>query len=79
MATLITTDGKASHLDLSNQDTVLKTLQEAVGGYIELVTTPEAFIIVNEEGVMKNMPQNKAVPPFLGNVVKLTAEEMAVL
>jgi hypothetical protein len=79
MATLFTVDGKASHIDLTDQDTVLAKLQEAVGGYIELVQTPEDFLIVNEEGVLKNLPQNPSIEPFLGPVVKLTAEEMAVL
>ena len=79
MATLFTVDGNASHIDLTDQDTVLTKLQEAVGGYIELVTTPEDFLIVNEEGVIENLRPNPSFPPFLGPVVKLTAQEMAVL
>jgi len=78
MAKLIKTTGEESFLDLSNQETVLETLQDAVGGYIELVKTPEAFVICNEEGVMRNLPRNP-VQPFLGDIVLLTAEEMALL
>lgn len=78
MAKLIKTNGEESFLDLSDQDAVLGILQDAVGGYIELVKTPSAFVIVNEEGVMRNLPQSP-VEPFLGDVVILTAEEMALL
>lgn len=56
-------------------DQKLKTLQDAVGGYIQ--TIPIAFgntMIVNEEGLLLKLPPNETASkfagfPVVGNVV----------
>lgn len=56
MATLIKTDGSVvEDYDVSS----LEKLQEAVGGYIEIVTIDrEMCLIVNEEGLLMGLDQN---------------------
>lgn len=56
MATLIKTDGNVvEDYDVSS----LEKLQEAVGGYIEIVTLDrEMCLIVNEEGLLMGLDQN---------------------
>ena len=56
MATLIKTDGSVvEDYDVSS----LEKLQEAVGGYIEIVTLDrEMCLIVNEEGLLMGLDQN---------------------
>lgn len=41
-----------------NADEVLKVLQEAVGGYIEVVQIGDMIMIVDEEGRLKHKPKN---------------------
>ena len=62
----------------------LHTLQELVGGYIETVTlATDLVLIVNEEGVIKNLPYNAHVAgyPFYGTIVAVgtKGEEFASL
>jgi hypothetical protein len=57
----------------------LKELQEAVGGYIEIVAIPStqnAIMIVDEEGLMKGSPLNPiastmALRDIVGDVIIL--------
>jgi len=78
MAILYRTNGTNVELFLAEEN-ILDQLQKAVEGPIELVKTPEAFYIVNGEGLVFDFPQNPTIEPFVGNVVKLTALEMALL
>ena len=52
-------------------DNTLPALQEAVGGYIETVTvTTDVVLIVNEEGLLYDLPENRVLGyPFRGTVV----------
>jgi hypothetical protein len=43
----------------------LEQMQEFVEGYIEY----SGDHIVNEEGLLKNLPVNKVYPEFVGNVI----------
>lgn len=56
MATLVKTDGTiVEDYDVST----LEKLQEAVGGYIEIVTIDrEMCLVVNEEGLLMGLEQN---------------------
>ena len=60
MATLIKSDGTSEPLILESK-TMLKTLQTAVGGYIELLRTTDGnnYLICDEEGKLKNKPLNE--------------------
>jgi len=78
MAILYRTNGTNVELFLAEEN-ILDQLQKAVEGPIELVKTPEALYIVNGEGLVFDFPQNPTIEPFVGNVVKLTALEMALL
>lgn len=56
MATLVKTDGQVvEDYDVSS----LEKLQEAVGGYIQIVTVDrEMCLVVNEEGLLMGLEQN---------------------
>jgi hypothetical protein len=81
MATRIDVDGTETVLT----DISLKTLQTAVGGYIEVVrlhtvTKDRALMIANEEGVLDNLSLNilaseVAGQTIVGPVVFLTKAE----
>lgn len=86
MAQVITTDGKMQRIVL-NEDPEhrLQQLQEAVGGYIELVGKIEmgACVFANEMGRILNLPINEVASTMLdrlivGDIVVLSATEMQV-
>ncbi len=60
----ITTDNKISIVDVDFKD--FRSIQQAVGGYVELVRTQKLLdyfktkvvMIVDEEGLVKNLPVN---------------------
>lgn len=62
----------------------LKDLQVAVGGYIEIVYLPhdnDMILVVNEEGLIHNLPFNAkasdiAQRPILGDALYMTRREM---
>lgn len=57
MATLIKVDGESLEIEA----TELKQMQEAVGGYIEMVNFPDGSCMVcNEEGKLDELPMNAA-------------------
>ncbi len=43
----------------------LKEMQDFVGGYIE----EHREFIINEDGLMLNLPRNKMFPQFVGNII----------
>lgn len=59
----------------------LKSLQEAVGGYIEAVYPYEepAALIVNEEGKLEGLPLNRSLRDDDGNVFDISAGTMLVV
>lgn len=65
--------GDINLVDIPN---TLEALQEAVGGYIEVKSIPSLvqfniLLIVNEEGLLKQLPPNENLYPFfyVGNVL----------
>ena len=84
--------GIVIHEDISDvsisltPDISLKSLQAAVGGYIEHIGQhrfPDVALYANEDGLQKNLPPNTAATiiferPLVGNVVMVTySDEMA--
>ncbi len=67
MATIIKADGTEETLTLE-KTTSLKTLQDAVGGYIELLHTKDGkYMLCNEDGKSMNLPPNeKATEMWVG-------------
>jgi hypothetical protein len=65
MALLITVDGDKTEL----KDAELSTLQEAVDGFIEVISFPGFDIIVDEEGMLKSKSINQAGSILAGQVV----------
>ncbi len=71
----------------SNGDTIadyscssLKAMQDAVGGYIEPVYTSRWVVLVNEEGLLNNLPINIEVSalcghPIVGDALVMTHNE----
>ena len=50
---------------LTNIPRTLRSMQEAVGGYIEtvtLMTRPKVILVCNEEGLIKRLPLNRSLP-----------------
>ena len=77
MATLIKSDG--SQHDYPNF-VGLEAKQEAVGGYIEPVYLDGKVLIVNEEGLITDLPLNEtassmAMQTIVGDVLLLSREE----
>lgn len=62
---LITFDGKVS----TRSKMSLEQMQKFVGGYIELVNILGKRFYCNEDGIRLNLPNNKIVPQFVGNVI----------
>ena len=67
MATLIKVNGAQSQL----KDTNLKTLQDAVGGYIEYAQLADGkVLVVNEEGLLKkNQKVNYTASKLYGSTI----------
>jgi hypothetical protein len=65
----LTTEGKASLVDLTADSNELLTLQMAVGGLIEAKTLESGYtLIMNEEGKLKGLPINeRATEIWLAN------------
>ena len=71
----------------SNGDTIadyscnsLKAMQDAVEGYIEPVYTSQWVVLVNEEGLLKNLPinieaSNICEQPIVGDALVMTHKE----
>jgi hypothetical protein len=59
---LTTVDGEVSY----KEDMTLEEMQKFVGGYIEI----HGWNIINEEGLLKGLPQNKIYPFYVGNVIE---------
>lgn len=62
----------------------LNDLQKAVGGLIEVIHMKDAIMIVNEEGLIKELPYNILASsiigaPIMGDVVLLTNESVRKL
>tara|TARA_R110002012_G_scaffold42523_2_gene115716 strand:+ start:10619 stop:10867 length:249 start_codon:yes stop_codon:yes gene_type:complete len=66
MATIIKSDG--TRVENYNHEG-LKAKQDAVGGYIEPVYTQKWVVLVNEEGLLKNLPLNIEVSQMVGTTI----------
>jgi hypothetical protein len=64
------------------EDTTLKKLQLAVGGYIEALNLGNGkYLVVNEEGLIRNLPINPSASrlygrPIVGNAVICSNKEL---
>ena len=65
MAHILKVDGTTESI----KDTELATLQEAVGGYIQIVSIPSSdkIIVLDEEGKLKDKPVNKKATELYNN------------
>lgn len=79
------TDGTSEKVPPTNgTDYTLEELQKMVGGYIEVVRVPHKpsmILIVNEEGLLHNLPPNPmatgiAGQPIVGNAVYCPTEHL---
>ena len=53
----------------------LQTMQEIVGGYIEVTKLTQGInIVCNEEGLIKKLPQNKHLPWLVGTVFLISSD-----
>lgn len=53
----------------------LEAMQEIVGGWIQVVTVGNSYILVcNEEGRMMNLPPNPYLPSYVGPVFLCRSE-----
>ena len=72
MALILHPDGKVEVLDTLDAPggrPTLEQLQEAVGGYIELVRCGalQAYLVVNEEGLLERLPYNATASQLAGH------------
>jgi hypothetical protein len=60
LGVVIKADGTLERLDLSESEQELKSLQNAVGGYVQVIELKDDFTMwVNEEGKLLNLPVNE--------------------
>jgi hypothetical protein len=60
LGVVIKTDGTLERLDLSVSEQELKSLQNAVGGYVQVIELEDDFTMwVNEEGKLLGLEENK--------------------
>lgn len=59
--TRIAPDGAESQVELDTEAKPLARMQEAVGGYIELVRLGPTTLVVNEEGMLRDLEPNRKV------------------
>jgi hypothetical protein len=60
LGVVIKTDGTLERLDLSESEQELKSLQNAVGGYVQVIELEDDFTMwVNEEGKLLGLEENK--------------------
>jgi hypothetical protein len=58
------------HKKSLSKDNLLKQLQALVGGYVEVVNLGYGkILLVNEEGLLENLPPNPHWPPMVGNII----------
>jgi hypothetical protein len=72
MAKIIRVDGSEEDLKVTNKRTGLdlKTMQTAVGGYIEMVYLPGGRLFVcDEEGKLKGKPVNVRATKMWGEII----------
>ena len=76
MAILIDTKGNVSKV----ADTSLENLQKMVGGYIEIVNTPDRknLFVCNEEGKLQGLPINVAATSFAQKIGALPQSDCFV-
>jgi hypothetical protein len=56
---LIKSDGSISEVKFKGKKPSLEEMQQAVGGYIEMIPTKDKrMMVINEEGKMKHLPLN---------------------
>ena len=68
----IPTDGECRVIEIDN---TLAAFQKAVGGYIETVTVTEGLVfIVNEEGLLLELPFNRHLGGIVGDALLVGVE-----
>lgn len=56
-------------------DNNLQTMQEIVGGYIEVTRLTQGInIVCNKEGLLKKLPQNEHLPWLVGTVFLISSD-----
>ncbi|MBD2629650.1 DUF3846 domain-containing protein [Trichormus variabilis] len=78
MATLINSSGLEEEIVLES----LEQIQELVDGYFEQINVEGGLLMINEDGIAKNLPLNDkasalAQQPIRGNVIFTTHAEVA--
>lgn len=74
-------DGRQEVVPLSDKKTIgeqLHQLQEQVGGPIETVrifADDDITVLVNKEGLLRNLPENECIPGLLGDVIIVGVKE----
>jgi hypothetical protein len=69
---VVKTDLSIAHITYNKKKPMLKELQQLVGGYIELVDVPyledqgEYMVVVNEEGLIRELPLNYHMQTLFG-------------
>ena len=78
MARLLKSSGEIiPNVDIST----LKKMQDLVQGYIEFVYVGNTILVVNEEGLLNNLPQNQQASnisqrPLVGDVIVCSVAEI---
>ena len=77
MATIVRADGRTEPLHASSRAGLsLTQLQEAVGGFIEIVAFGNGLVVCNEDGLLRQLPVNVRYPRFVGDIVLCRRDEV---
>lgn len=72
---IITTNGTTGIINFENQTAKLEELQKLVGGYIEIINLSSNMVmVVNEEGLLLNLPANDLATSMYNNLEKISFE-----
>lgn len=74
------TDGTVEEIISHPAGITLEKMQALVDGYIEFVRyDSDNILLVNEDGLIHNLPQNPHIPQLVGNIIKMTDRDWELI
>lgn len=70
LATLFSTNGTKSQIELTS----FSHAQSLVGGLVEIIDLRSDLLLLNEEGLVLDLPDNPFFPDFNGNVLVVNSK-----
>ena len=75
---VVDVDGKHSLLRLEPMNLRLNQIQEVLGGYFQIITYNQNIgLLVDEDGLNKNLPKNSFFSDFFGKVCVINLSDLS--